>query len=529
MTPARSLAASVVALGFAGSFTATPAYAAPAPCEHAENFAAQSGAELLRIVRLEIRKPAGAAERPQAKDTNKDHDQQPADATDRIFGADATPLDPTDETGEDSDTLSEGIGMLGSAVLDSVVPGGTAAVTDPDAPWKTLENAHVTRPVAAKQTPQTMVGDVGLGESQTAVVSTAPIKSAAVARILDGTADGTAALSEPLLQQAPPTNNAAAARTTPAGQAGPIRVDAGQTTAHALWDDGMACGSAAGEAARAATSMHGATLLGSGDTALVRVPESTGSEATTALERSNGIARTVASATAAPGRIDVAGGRVQVRVMQAPTLVATMSPTDGKIDYRPAQVEVSGDGIATKRLTAAGESVDVKLGKGTTESGIAGIGEVLPGSAPALPTIPGLPQLGTSAAEKLPPLPPTESASTGTRVRISLGRVRQARQDNVVAARATAIQVSVTAGAATRGRGNIGYGRSTVSLDLAFGVLEAAAVAPEAAQYEGTSGSAGGLPITGPRVIGLAAGGLVLLVTGIAAVTLSVRRRRTRP
>jgi hypothetical protein len=58
--------------------------------------------------------------------------------------------------------------------------------------------------------------------------------------------------------------------------------------------------------------------------------------------------------------------------------------------------------------------------------------------------------------------------------------------------------------------------------------MEAAAVAPESRQVQGTSGQAGGLPITGPTVVGLVAGGLALLVAGIGAVTLGVRRRRTR-
>src|SRR3954453_6426900 len=67
MKPARSLAVSVVALGFAGSVAAPPlpAYAAPAPCERAEGYAAQSGVELLRIDRLEVR---GGGERPVTKD-----------------------------------------------------------------------------------------------------------------------------------------------------------------------------------------------------------------------------------------------------------------------------------------------------------------------------------------------------------------------------------------------------------------------------------------------------------------------------
>src|SRR5689334_6527140 len=103
MKPARSLAVSVVALGFAGSVVApTPAYAAPAPCERAEGYAAQSGAELLRIDRLEVR--GGGEERPVTKDaTPVDPSGDEKGAADRVLGSNAGDLDPT-ANGDDSDT-----------------------------------------------------------------------------------------------------------------------------------------------------------------------------------------------------------------------------------------------------------------------------------------------------------------------------------------------------------------------------------------------------------------------------------------
>jgi hypothetical protein len=701
MTPARSLAASVAALGFASALTAAPpAFAAPAPCERAENYAALSGAELLRIDRLEVRTPdaaerppiaggpgatkrpsvgdgSGAAERPSVNDDSGTTErpsvggraqpergavsaQDEAGATDRILGAAASPIDPTDETGEDSDTLSEGIGMLGEAALDSVVPGGAGAVTDPDAPWKALENADagnagsmiaeklplnktgavhpaglvnratLTQPggsataettgkdtaddepseaalpqagshaggevvgqaggqaagqaggkaagqagrkgvgqTAAEGGKSTVVRGIGLGESRTALVGTAQVKSAALARILDGTADGKAAWSEPVLQQAPPTNAEAATRGTPAGRLGPLQVGAGAASAHASWSAEMACGSTTGEAARSSASMRGASVVGSGDTALVRVPERVESSSTTALERRGELAWTVASAAVNADQIDLAGGRVRVRVLRPPTLAASMSTSGGKIDYRPAQVEISGEGLITKRLDRVGERIDVTLGpdRRGTESGMAGLGDVRPGSALRLPSIPGLPQLGTSAAEQLPGLSEPASATEqsglpesasgagqsnmaesasgagqsnmaesasgagGTRLRISLGGVRQARKGHAIAARATAIKVSVARSAATKGRGKIGYGgkpSTAVSLDLSFGLMETVAVAPETPAYQGTSGAGGGLPITGPQAVGLAVGGLALLLGGIVAVLLSIRRRRFR-
>jgi hypothetical protein len=114
-------------------------------------------------------------------------------------------------------------------------------------------------------------------------------------------------------------------------------------------------------------------------------------------------------------------------------------------------------------------------------------------------------------------------------LRISLGAVRQASKGHAIAARATAIRMTVTLGAASDGRGTRGYGadpRTPASLDLGVGLLEAAAVAPERAAG-GMSGAAGGLPITGPNVVGLAAAGAGLLLAGTAAVLVG-RFRRTR-
>src|SRR3954453_23257313 len=88
MTPARSLTASVVALGFASTLTAPlPAIAAPAPCERAENYAAQSGAELLRINRLERHSITG--ERPVSRSGADKPDGRSGDGPQGRPGADA--------------------------------------------------------------------------------------------------------------------------------------------------------------------------------------------------------------------------------------------------------------------------------------------------------------------------------------------------------------------------------------------------------------------------------------------------------
>jgi hypothetical protein len=497
--------------------------------------------------------------------------------------------------------------MAGEAMLDSFLPGGAAVLTDPDAtgadgviaevlpasaprviqptdlpgrtstaPPETLHradepDAHARNEVArvggeagpdengvdrtgdpAGRAPEAagrddrksaVVRGVGLGESRAGLVGTARTKSAAVARILDGAADGKAAWIEPILQQAPPTNARAATRKTPAGRVGPLRIGAGEVSAHARWDAGMRCGSTAGEAARSTATVRGASLLGSGDGALVRVPGRSGSVTTTALERRGGTARTVASATVRAGRIELAGGQVRVRVLRPPSLVASMSATGGQVRYQPALVEVSGPGIATRRLDAIGEHVEATVApdRHTMEAGALGLGDTRPGTPLPLPPIPGLPHITAPALPPSLPSSPESDRSTppdsdepggsreGTKLRISLGGVRQAENGTAIAARATAIKVSAVHSGATGGREHSAKPSATVSLDLAFGLMEAAAVATGSPAHRNTSGAAGGLPITGPRVAGLAIGGLALLAAGIAAIALGVRRRRSRP
>ena len=84
MTPARPLAASVAALGIAGVVgVPAPATAAPAPCERAERYAAQSGAELLRLNRLTLTTTGGdtgaakaTTPKPASDDRSKDKNKR---------------------------------------------------------------------------------------------------------------------------------------------------------------------------------------------------------------------------------------------------------------------------------------------------------------------------------------------------------------------------------------------------------------------------------------------------------------------
>lgn len=542
MTPARSLAASVVALGFAGALTAPPpAYAAPAPCERAENYAAQSGAELLRINRLELR--TTGSERPADKSgtspSGDDHSdsvrEDPVPGPDSSSGStdlgDPPPAGApgsgkaaTDEASEDADSGGSGAGSVIGGVDDAtkgdrraVTGGGRIAAASPEAR-------------ASRAGGDALVTGVGLGEARTGLVADAQVNSAAMARMVDGQAAGKAALTEPLVQQAPPSNDRGAVRRTPASRVGPITVGTGELDAHARWDARMACGNTAGEAASAAASLNRMDILGGAGGALVRVPEKISSRSTTGLERRGNDPWTVASATVAAGRLCLAGDRVRVRVLRAPTLTASIATgSSGEVRYRPAVIEVSGPGITTKRLETVGDVVEVSLGddlpapESTSLGALSALDGVRSGSPMPLPTVPGLPSLGAFDAESAP------APGPGTEVRISLGDVRQATRGNAIAARATAIKIAITQGSAGGRQSRQGYGgkaRGSVVAEVGFGLLEAAVVAPESTPRT-VAGTTGGLPITGPQAALLAMGGLGLLVTGGVAVFLSVRRRRS--
>jgi hypothetical protein len=360
------------------------------------------------------------------------------------------------------------------------------------------------------------------------MIGNARTKSAAVARVVNGKGE----LGKPLLQQTPPDNKRAAKRSTPAGTAGPVAIGAGEIGVHARWADGMACGVTAGEAGRSDAAVDSVDIL---DGALVRMTERVSSSSRTGLERDGGDARTVATATAGTGRIDLAGGKVQIRVLRAPKLTASMSATKrGEIRYEPAVVEVSGDGVQRKRLDTAGDQVDITLRPDRRAMESIPLSELVDAGTAAglpLPTIPELPSVAGQDIESAP------AGGPGTRVRVSLGDVRQATKGHAIAARATAIKVAISQDEATGGRDRSGYGdkpRSTVSLALGVGLLEAAAVAPEPVRKPAggvspaVGGTGGGLPITGPRLDLLAYGGGGLLVAGIIAVFAGMRRRRPR-
>jgi LPXTG-motif cell wall-anchored protein len=568
MTPARSLAASVIALGFASSFTAPlPAYAAPAPCERAENYAAQSGAEMLRIDRLDlhstkdperptIKSSAGPQQESAKAKSSTDELLGPAsDLTSGNFGdsgqgvtgfLDGTsdllksitdgrvkaPNGPLSATGGGADGQGGGSGGQGGGAAPERGSGGQGG--GGPAPER---GSGGQRGGGAAPDQDASIGGVGLGEARTALIATARTNSAAVARMVDGKIDGKDSLTKPLVQLAPPTAGRGVSRSTPASTVGPLALGSGDLDARAQWDAAMACGNTAGEAARSAASLGRVDLLRGDDGALVRVPEKLSSLSTTALERRGSEPRTVASATVTAGRLTLANGKIKMRVLQAPMLTTSMATgSGGEVQYRPAVVEVSGPGIKTKRLAAAGDSVNISLGddaqsaESTSLGGLPSLDGLLPGVPLPLPSVPGLPSLGTPDSESAP------AVGDGTRVRISLGEVRQATKTHAIAAKVAAIKIAVSVGSGSDGQGRSdardhngygGHGGATVAAELGIGVLEAAAVAPEAPVSSGVSGSGAALPVTGPQAGLIAMGGAGLLVAGGAALFLTRRRRRS--
>lgn len=590
MTSTRSLAASVAALGFASTLgVALPAYGTAArkaatPCERAERYAAQAEAEFLRIDRLDLgavpkrehgagitkrdtgerpsvaaSDPAGAGEvlrkldpespAPSAGDQDEDEsdesdtDSPSTDESDppTIKGS-APDRTTTDGREAKSTGLLSGVGdLLGGLVPAAHRVGGAVAAGGFTAARRTGEaltasglpaaarqngdddRAELGKPGAAatgeKNANPRVISGVGIGDARTVMIADAPTKSAAAGLLLDGRVAGAPA-AEQVLRQAPPSHAAPLEQRTGPKRFGPIQIGAGAMSAHAAWTPAMGCAAADGETSRSVTRIDGMTL----SDGLVRVPAKLSSLSTTALSGRGANALTVASATVSTGRIELAGGEVRIRVLRAPTLRVSMSAGHGgEVRYRPAVVEVSGPGISRTTLSTGSDHVDVTVSDNTKPTESSAV-PVLPSRGSPLPSISGLPSpSGGGGGAARPESAPADGKAV---VRVSLGDVRQASKGHALAARATAIKVSVTRPAAS-GRGKEGYGSSGVVAELGIGVLEAAAVAPDRGDRAVESGVHGGtLPVTGPGVAPMFVTGAGLLAGGFCAFYFSTRRRR---
>lgn len=379
------------------------------------------------------------------------------------------------------------------------------------------------------------ISNVGVAEAKSALVAQAAVNSAAITRMLD--ADKGTPHTDPLSQHAPPTNAAAARRVTEAGEIGPFALGQGTMISHARWDPRMACGRVAEQATRAEAAVRGA---GIGDVMLA--PRSIRSRSTTALASGG---RTIANADVKLPEFDLLDSAMHVKVVRSPSLSARMSTKDGgEVRYVPPALLVSGDGVRTRRLDKPGDTFEVAVEGARSESATSSstVDDMTGGAPLRLPTVHGLPRLGD-------PEKSVQAGGPGTRVRITLGDVRQAAAGHAIAAKATAIQIAITdapardekaadqTGAPRRDAGDRpGYDRT--STDLGVGLLEAAAVAPEPRAGGGRGGVPGavsadgagaGLPITGAPAAFIAIGGVALVIAGAAALAFGPRRRRLRP
>jgi hypothetical protein len=163
-----------------------------------------------------------------------------------------------------------------------------------------------------------------------------------------------------------------------------------------------------------------------------------------------------------------------------------------------------------------------KTGGEPQDAGLPAVGKLDPAAPLPLPSIPGVPPLAEEPGTEAAP-----ATGPGTTVKISLGDVRQAVSGHAIAAKATAIKVAITKGPNPQRYGHSPDTSSGVVLNFGMGLLEVAAVAPEPAGgvADAVGGSAGGLPITGPRVDVLALAGLALLIAGAGALVFGMRGR----
>jgi hypothetical protein len=425
-----------------------------------------------------------------------------------------------------------GMSAVGAVALTLAVPHSAAAAPAPcerAEQYAAQSGAEFLHVVKLDGADYGRVSNAGLAEAKSALVADATVNSAAVTRLLD--ADKGGVVTHPLIQQAPPTNATAVRRSTDSGELGAFAFGNGSMASHAQWDPRMACGRAGGEVTRAEVA---ARAVGIGE--LIRVPQELRSRSTTTLAAGD---RTIAAAGIDATRFRLLGGAVQVKVVRPPALTARMSTKDGgEVHYVPAAIEVSGNGIRTTRLSTAGAQLTLSLRDQTAKAA----------ESFTMDDVAGGPPLPLPAVRGLPPVRGQEESArldgSGTLLRITLGKVRQATEGHAIAAKTTAIRIAITQARSddqdTSGRPDAdGYGGSAndhdrIVLDLAVGLLEAAAVSPEP-QSSGVKGAVSGggvgagLPITGSPVMLVAIGGGALVIAGVAALAFGGRRRRFRP
>ncbi|XVU22582.1 hypothetical protein ACQPZJ_35705 [Actinoplanes sp. CA-054009] len=377
-------------------------------------------------------------------------------------------------------------------------------------------------------------------------------------------------------RQAPPNRQAATAELASLQAAGLATVKLGRSTAEARWLDTYNCG-ATGPLTRSATMLAGVQLLNgggrtpalqalrhSGDTArktsLLRLGPTGSTQSATDLVRLGDDRRGVsAAAGVALSDLTLFDGtpqEVSIKVVTQPTLtaVATGDRDSSSVTYRPAVLKVTAAGKPIANLDTADTSVGVDLFAGLSAA---------PGTAADPETATG-PATGDGSRTRAETSAGTTLKPALLSARISLGGPRQVIGDRDVRAEAAALRVEVLLGKAHLLDVALGYlyaQASTAPAKVATAhtkptrtepdhttetpeeepqalprvVEKPSKAAPQAvkspqatevAQAAADPAEVSALARTGNNVFAVVTGGAVLLILGIAAVTMARRRRQ---
>ncbi len=558
--------ATVGALGALGVLAVPfPADAAPASCKQAERYAAQSGSQILQITSSGTPKALGASPAP---GTSQASGSPHSSVAPQASGTSQAAVAP-----QDSGVSQAHVGQVESALVGTTKVNSAAAArmldtaADPGLTATLLQQAPPTNKTPAKRsTPSGTSGPIRLGPGTLtshaqwhpgmACGVTAGEVTRATAHLSDASlvAEGDLPIVRvPTVESTSVTEMNRAASVATAGFSarrvelldGAVQVKflkAPSLRASMSGEDGgevrylpavVEVSGAGVETARLDTggdrveiSLPGGLVEGDGPGGLV---EDDGPGASSA-------GASKAGAVASSDGLDGHAGRTVGGVGSAVGGAGSSNGGSGE-----AGASSSGSGDAAPGDPGAGSSEVGSSGAGSSETGSSGAGDAGSSESAAglLGRVPAVGEVMADGDEALLPVvpdapevaePPTESAPAGATMTIALGDVRQASRDHAIAARATALSVTIAEGESGT-RGKPGYSPSRV-LNFDLGVMEAAAVSPEPAGSatpgdvsDASAGAGGGLPITGPRLDVLALSGLALLVAGAAAVFLGRRSR----
>lgn len=340
------------------------------------------------------------------------------------------------------------------------------------------------------------VADLTLASTSAHLGATSSVRSSARSEYLSAQVLGLALPRGPLeatvAQQAPPTHQDPVRNNALSIDLGVAKAGTGDLIAHARWADGMACGTQVGPAGSASAAILNVTVLPGSNGALVAARDNLASQAETATVQRNGRAATAAAARISLSSLDIAGGKLTIKVISPPTLMiyATGRAATSTVEYKAPILEITGPGIPRQELTGLGKTIDLPLQTSA-------LGSVLSG----LPLPVGLGQ--------------------NSLLRLTIGDLTQQITDQKVTASAASLRLQVLVSGTTQ----------AAVLDLGVGLLTASAQAPQWTDPAplGNPGGCGApgckLPLTGLNV-GIAVGaGILLFVLGRFLFVLSGRRR----